>query len=51
MLIMGIQNHQKRNAPVISNDLRLIVAVLKGLIALVVLLIVGVVYVFRKADE
>jgi hypothetical protein len=36
----GIQNHQRRNAPVISNDLGLIGVVLKGLVALVVLLIV-----------
>jgi hypothetical protein len=48
----GIENHQRRNAPVsISNDLGLIGAVLKGLVALVVLLIAGVVYVFAKANK
>jgi hypothetical protein len=47
----GIQNHQRRNAPVISNDLGLIGAVLKGLLALVVLLIAGVVYIFTKPDK
>jgi hypothetical protein len=50
-LITGMQNHQNRNAPVISNGLGLIGAVLKGLVALVVLLIAGVVYVFTKAKQ
>jgi hypothetical protein len=50
-LMTGIQNHQRRNAPVISNDLGLIGVVLKGLVALIVLLIAGAVCIFIKAKR
>ncbi|TRW21458.1 hypothetical protein FMM05_20110 [Flavobacterium zepuense] len=44
----GIENHHKRNAPIsLSNDLGLIGAVLQGLVALVVMLIGGIWYVFN----
>ena len=39
----GIENHHKRNAPIsLSNDFGLIGAVLKGLVALVVMLGAGI---------
>jgi hypothetical protein len=45
----GIESHQKRTAPVsISNYLGLIGAILKGLVALVVMLIAGIWWVLKK---
>ncbi|TRW21469.1 hypothetical protein FMM05_20170 [Flavobacterium zepuense] len=45
----GIENHHKRNAPVsLSNDLGLIGAVLKGLVALIVMLAAGIWWVLKK---
>ena len=46
----GIRNHHKRNAPVsISNDLGLIGAVLKELVALIVLFIAGIWWALKKS--
>ena len=45
----GIENHHKRNAPVsLSNDLGLIGAVLKALVALVVMLVAGIWWLLKK---
>ena len=45
----GIHNHHKRNAPIsLSNDLGLIGAVLKGMVALIVMLIAGIWWALRK---
>jgi len=45
----GIHNHNKRNAPIsLSNDLGLIGAVLKGLVALVVMIIAGIWWALKK---
>jgi hypothetical protein len=45
----GIKNHHKRNAPVsLSNDLGLIGAVLKALVALVVMLAAGIWWALKK---
>jgi len=47
--ITGIHNHHKRNVPVsLSNDLGLIGAVLKGLAALVVMIVVSIWWVLKK---
>ena len=44
-----IENHNKRNAPIsLSNDLGLISAVLKGLVALVVMLVAGIWWTLKK---
>ena len=45
----GIENHNKRNAPVsLSNDLGLIGAVLKWLVAFGVMLAAGIWWVLKK---
>jgi hypothetical protein len=45
----GIHNHHKRNASVsLSNNLGLIRAVLKGIVALIIMLIAGIWWTFKK---
>ena len=48
----GIHNHNKRNAPIsLSNDLGLIGAVLKGLVALVVMIVVGIWWALKRIRQ
>jgi len=45
----GIENYHKRNVPIsVNNDLGLIGAVLKGFVALVVMLIAGIWWALKK---